>query len=331
MQRNLLVTLFLGLILIGCHPRKTAWNSDVPSNIKNEIKSLNDSVLDAISSGHSQKLKQFFSDKLKEQTGNDLDSVVSQMHALIKTKNYAVLDECFITSKATGTKDTITNGDKGSKAYKINFDVETNEMYVSLLLHESEDGQLLVTCIYGKYGDGWKLNVFRVGRYSYFGNTAIDIYNQAKSKYEQGDVTDAANIIVLAKQPLSPAYQFFQFDMEKEIKVFARKVVAEADTSFRFPNMIGELKTEPIIYNIRPLPMQEGIFPVITYGTKVNFHDTLALKNENDGLQKIIGQLFPGIEKNNKYIFFQAYQQTSAGLKPGSHLEFVMHGTVTQP
>ncbi len=325
------ILLIGSILLFGCQSGQVNWNDNIPLKVKNEIKSCNDSILAAIAENNSQKLKYFFSDKLIKQIGSDLDSVAIRMHEALHSTSYSVFDECFVKSSIDTVRDTIYKKDNGNHAYKINFDADASETYVSLLLHEVEDGQLLITCIYGHYGDRWKLNVLRVGRYSYFGNTAIDIYNEAKSKYEKGDIIDAASLISLIRKPIAPAFQFFQYDKDNEMKEFTRKLLNEADTVFRFPNLIAELKSEPTIYNIHPLPMKEGIFPVITYGTKINILDTSAVKKENDALQKITGQLFPGIEKNNKFIFFQAYQQTTEGLKSSSHLEFVLHGTVNQP
>ncbi len=324
--------LLIGSILMsGCHSGNVNWNDNIPLKVKNEIKSCNDSILVAIVENNSQKLKYFFSDKLIVQIGNGFDSVAYKMHDVLRSPNYSVLDECLAKNTDRTKRDTITKRDGGNHAYKINFDARSGENYVSLLLHEVDDGQLLITCIYGNYDGRWKLEVFRIGRYSYFGNTAIDIYNQAKEMYEKGDVMNAANLITLVKQPLTPAFQFFQYDKENEIKDFTRKMLLAADTVFRFPNLISELKSEPTIFNIRPLPMKEGIFPVITYGTKIDLRDTISVKKENAELQKIIGQLFPGMEKDNKYIFFQVYQQTSNGIKPSSHMEFTMNGSVNQP
>ena len=329
MRNYLLLVLVTGSIVISaCRSEKEKWNDDISFEIKNEIKSFNDSIIAAIRENNPQKLKLFFSDRLIDQIGKDLDSVVAKMHNTVHSTKYSVLDVYYIKSPKTDSRDTIVNDTKGDKSYKINFDGTGGETYISLLLHDEDDGQLLMTGIFQKQQGQWKLNAFRIGRYSFFGNTAIDIYNKAKEMYDKGDVMDAANIIALAKQPLTPAFQFFQYSKDLEIKEFARKVLTEVDTVFRFPNLIGELKTEPTIYNIRPLPMMEGIFPVITYGTKINLSDTVSVKKENDALQILIGQLFPGIEKNNKFVFFQAYQQTPGGLKPEAHLEFVMHGIV---
>jgi hypothetical protein len=317
----------VSIFLFACQSGKIKWNDEIPSKIKSEIKSCNDQVVGAIAAGNSEMLRKFFSDSLIKQTGTVFDTIVTMMKRTVPTAAYSLMDECYIKNSHVGSMDTISKKAEGDRDYKVNFDALTPETVVSLLLHESEDGQLLITCIYGKYNDSWKLNTLRIGRYSFFGNTAIDIYNQSKSKYESGSILDAANLISLVKQPLTPANQFFHYVKENEIKEFAQKITAEADTSFRFPNLISELKSEPAIYNMRPMPMKEGIFPAITYITKLDMHDTIAVKKENDDLQKIIGQLFHGIENNNKYIFFEVFSN-----KPGTgHMEFVMHGTVNRP
>ncbi len=332
MQKLRLVAVVAVLIFTGCKKGKVVkWNGDIQPEMKSEIKTCTDSIMDAVATGNPQKLRHFFSDSLLKETGTFFDSIVVQMNHTIQSSAYSVLDECYIKNPQTGERDSVHRENKEDQGYQINFDAITIETYASLLLHEVEDGQLLITCIYGKYSGGWKLNTLRIGRYSLYGNTAIDIYKKAKDNYEKGDVMDAANQISLARKPLKPAFQFFQFDKDSEIRAFAKKILGQADTTFRFPNLIAELKSEPTIYNIRPMAMKEGIFPAITYGTQIPLRDTAAVKKENDAFQKIIGQLFPGMEKNNKFIFFQAYQQTSNGLNPGLHLEFVMHGAVDQP
>jgi hypothetical protein len=329
--RNLLLpALLIAFIFTGCQSRKVNWNKDIPANLKNEIKTCNDSILGAIAANNPSGIKYFFSDTLVAQSGADFENTVSKMNELIKTADYHVFDECYVKNPAPGLRDTIVKKNPGDGSYKINFDAAA-ETYVSLLLHETEDGQLLITCIYQKQRDRWKLYAFRIGRYSIFGSTAIDIYHQAKDKFENGAVIDAADLVTLINQPLKPAFQFFQYEKENEILSFAEKVKMAADTTFRFPNLISELKSEPTIYSIQPLPAKEGIFPLVTYGTQIHIPDAHALKNENDDLQKIIGQLFPGMEKN-KYVFFKVYQLTSSGqLNKTEHAEFIMHGTVNQP
>ena len=72
--------------------------------------------------------------------------------------------------------------------------------------------------------------------------------------------------------------------------------------------------------------MKEGLFPVFTYLTKFSLRDSSSLLKENNEMQLNIGKLFPGIRKNNKYIFFQVYHDAPGKEKPGDHIEFVMKG-----
>lgn len=325
MQKNIcLLIITTALFLASCQSKKTHWNKDIDGSERQLIKDNNDLVIKALAENNSTLLKKVFSDTLLKQTSSDFETGVSTMHQLVKTNDYTVLDEFYIKNTSTGFRDTVSKNEMGSRGYAVNFEVASKENYVSLLLHKDIESEFLITVIYGKYPEGWKLDVLRIGLYSYFGRTALDIYDQAKSVYEQKDLIDAANLVTLLKPTLTPADQFFHYFKEKEIEEFSQKILNEASSAFHFPVSVTQIKTAPKIYNIRPIPMEEGIFPAVTYLTKINIKDSLSLKAENDSMQKSIGILFPGIEKNNKYVFFQAYQETKGKPDMDKHVEFVM-------
>ena len=43
-----------------------------------------------------------------------------------------------------------------------------------------------------------------------------------------------------------------------------------------------------------------------------------------DSLKKVIGKIFPGIEKDKKYVFFQAHNEIPDGKTPVEHFGFVL-------
>ena len=313
------------LFLCCCQSEKTEWNNNIDNAIRNPIKENNDLLMNALAENKAAQLKELFSDTLAKQTSDDFETGVSKMHELISTNAYTVLDEYYVKNNSTGFRDTIYKNVPGGPAYRINFEVMTKESYVSLLLHRDDETQLLVTIIYGKYESGWKVDVLRIGRYSFNTKTALDLYNQARTLFESGDLIDAVNLASMIKPTLTPADQFFHYEQESVIKEFVKKTIADAGQTFRFPLPVTSIKTAPTIYNIQPMPMPEGILPVVTYLTKINLADTASLIIENDALQKIIGTLFPGIEKNNRYVLFQAYPEKSGKQKTGEPIEFVMH------
>jgi hypothetical protein len=46
---------------------------------------------------------------------------------------------------------------------------------------------------------------------------------------------------------------------------------------------------------------------MIYYLSTINFKDTTALRRENNALQKVIGQVMPGINQDKKYIQYTAF------------------------
>jgi hypothetical protein len=63
---------------------------------------------------------------------------------------------------------------------------------------------------------------------------------------------------------------------------------------------------------------------MVAYLSKINLKDTVALKNENEELKKVIVNIFPGIEKGKKYVFFQAYNEIPNGKTPVNHYGFAL-------
>lgn len=320
MQKTNYLLLIGLMLLIGCSVGTTNWNDHIDAKSRAQIKALNDKMIEALNENNSQKLKEIFSDKLKEKVGADLDAFVAKVHDSFKTKNYTLLDEYMTNNSGIGTVATVFN----DSVYKVSFEVMSKETYISLVISDGLANKELLTCIYGKYGDDWKINVLKIGDYSYFGKTAIDFYEQAKADYAKGNLIDAVDDIVMAQQTAAPAEQLFKYNKEPEMKEFAQKIYKEANERFPMPMKVTEIKTNPQIYNIAPKPMLDGIFPMVTYISKIDLKDTVALKNENEELKKVIGTLFPGIEKGKKFVFFRAYNEIPNGKTPTDHYGFAL-------
>ena len=317
--------LLIGLIFLSsCSVGTGNWNDHIDAESRAQIKTLNDKMIDALHDNNPQKLREIFSDKLKEKSGADLDAFVSKVHESFESTKYSLLDEYLTNGSAVGTTAIVFKGVSGEYDYKINYEPQTKETYISLVINDGIAHKVLLTCIYGKYGDDWKLNVLKIGDYSYFGKNAVDFYKQAKTNYASGNLIDAADDIAMVQRTAAPAEQLFQYQKEDEMKEFATKVMTEANSKFPLPMKIADVKTNPQVYNISPKVMRDGIFPMVTYISKIDLKDTVALKKENEELKKVIGTIFPGIEKGKKFVFFQAYYEVPNGNTPTEHYGFVL-------
>lgn len=325
-KRNLLIILVCNIILLGCSGSVATgnWNDHIDSESRNQIKVLNDKIVEALNENNSEKLQTVFSDQLKIKTKNELSNFVNIVHSSFESKKYKLLDEYLANDSGIGTTGIALKGTSNENDYSIHYPITTNETYISLITNNNASNKILLTCMYGKYGNDWKLNVLRIGDYSFFGNTAIDFYKQAKINYEKGNIIDATNDILMMQQTFQPSDNFFQYQKLAEMKEYGQKLLAEANTKFALPKKIEEISSKPQIFSVGPKAMEEGVFPMVTYITSINLKDSLALKIENDGIKKIIVSLFPGIEKGKKYVFFQAYNDIPNGSLKQEHYGFIL-------
>ena len=86
---------------------------------------------------------------------------------------------------------------------------------------------------------------------------------------------------------------------------------------------MNAIKTNPQIINIFPQGMQDGYFPMVEYLTNIDLKNTVSTKEENNLIHKSIGQVFKGLDKGKKFIFYKAYSQMPNGKTPVPTYGFV--------
>jgi hypothetical protein len=161
---------------------------------------------------------------------------------------------------------------------------------------------------YAKYSYGWKICFMDMQPYGFNGKNAQELFEVAKDQYSKGQLIDALNNINLAIISLRPN-EIWVYDNEPEVYRFYNKVTADANKAYKFPTPVDDLLSRPYIVSINNKTTREGSFPQITYVTKVKLKDTAAIKAENLLIRKALGKLMPGIDKNNQYIYYLAYNQ----------------------
>ena len=149
----------------------------------------------------------------------------------------------------------------------------------------------------------------QLGNYSFMGKTAPDYFNLAKSCYDKSYLIDAINYMKIAKEYSRPVNDFFEYKKEKEMQTFKDKIVKEANEKYILPIVLDKIDSKPSVFCIIPKMIDEGFFPMVCYLTNIKLTDTIALKSENEKIKKIIGQIFTGIDKDKKYIFYQAFNE----------------------
>lgn len=171
----------------------------------------------------------------------------------------------------------------------------------------------MVLAIYGKYDDGWKLNILQMGEYSVMDQTAPEYYNVALNQYAKRNYIDAVDMIMTASQVTHPGGSIFLYLKDYEMKDTYSVILKDANTQYHLPLTLEQVKTKPQIFSISPqfaINMEpQGILPMIKYKSIIPLTDTVALKAENKGVQAAVADIFAGANKNKPGIFYRVYNK----------------------
>ena len=320
-----MLVLIAAVILNSCNFDTTGtWkNETIQESKRNTIHTLNDKLFQALFSGDSEKLKELMSDTLKQNFGEESVQSLHELNAAYKPQTYKVLDEYYVSNAKAGVENVLKGAVGNDQEYELNYLALNKEMYVSLLLAPDQDNDILVTVIYGKYGDDWKINMLRFGEYRIGGKTTPDYYKLSRISYEKGHLVNALNYMILANQMSRPASDIFQFKQDKEMADFYSKLMKEAEGQYHFPLKLDAIETHPRIYKMMPQITKEGVFPSIYYLSDISMNDITALKAENELIKKEVNKLFPGIDRDKKYIFYWVLNGLPDGSKVTEQYGFI--------
>ena len=315
-MRNKLLLIILTIVIFQSCKLGTSgtWKNDnIDKDKREQISILNDRLFKGIISNDPAAVKSLMAEKLLEKDGANIDKLINQVSSTFKADSYRIMDEYNIHNSTTGISNTLPSGLSGDNDYVIHYLALNKEMYVSFILPNGLDNDLLFTAIYGKYGNEWKLNILQFGQFSSFGKTAPDYYKLAKASYAMSYLIDAVDEITLAKKCLHPANDFFKYNKEKEMNEFFDKVINEANTKYKLPLTLEAIETKPEVFNIYPEMINEGNFPMVCYLSKINLGDTIALKREYEKIKVEVNHIFLGINQDKKYVFYKAFNEIPDG------------------
>jgi len=310
MKNKIFGLLILVFLLLGCQIKQNTYRTfvddNIPNNIKSEVLSLDNRIIEAIKSNHPKNISDLISQKLLENGRDNLDSLLCFSYKILKDAKFKKLNYLYVENSTNNVSNTIFSGFKSETDYIIHYKAINNNTFISLYTAEIIPNEILITFIYGKTKSGWKLYHLQFGTYSLYGKTAIDYYKIAKRFDSLGYLADEANQLNLAQQCLKPGNQLWQWQKENDIISLQMSVMAKINDSYHFPIIVQEIPTKPQIYAVSLQPFNNRIETVIRYYSKINFADSTRLKKENIELQKLIGTIFKGIDIDKEYLIYQA-------------------------
>ncbi|MFZ4455651.1 MAG: hypothetical protein ACOYOT_05460 [Bacteroidales bacterium] len=308
----------------SCNKVGGTWkDNNIDPKIKAEIYELNNQIIDGFTEGNQEKIFSICSEKCLEQSKNGLVVLIQQSKNKFSKNKFTLLNEFYQINSSANMHTNVISGISGEHDYVIGFNALNSESYISVGYFKDDLWESSVVFIYGKYGNKWKLNIMQLGVMRIMNKDAYDWYSLSKNDYEKGYFIDAINDLTLANQIMKPANQIWQYQKEKEIKDFEQKVMKEINSKYPLPMTVAYVKSKPQIFGIFPQGMEEGYFPTIQYTTILNINDSIELSKECDEIHNKIGELFKGIDKNKKMIFYRAFKSIPNGTTPIENFGFI--------
>jgi len=72
---------------------------------------------------------------------------------------------------------------------------------------------------------------------------------------------------------------------------------------------LSELPARPMVLSMYTKTTDAGTYPLIMYMTHLNISDTNAVKAENMQVKKALAKTMPGIDKDIKYVYYEAFNK----------------------
>ena len=315
MKRYLPVLVFILFLsqscISGITKNEIFQNDKIDPGIRAAIAELDKQVYKNMCENNYEALSRFFSDSLMETMNTDFaQKFMPQIQKVIKDKHYRIFDEFYI--KHVKPMDTVKiSSGNGDNAYAIKFIAPYRESCLSMIVAGDSLNEVMLTLLYSNIKGKWKLSSLKGEDYSLKGRNAIDQYHYAINLEKNGYLVDAENIMALANHCNTPAGTIFNYSNAEEMKRFSDSLMNE--TKLLLPYTINEMITKPRVLNIYFEVMDHKFVPMVVYQSSVNVSDTIELKKENDAMQKKMGNIFNGIDKNNSVILYRAYNDLPDG------------------
>ncbi len=323
-MKNTIIIFFIILTLQNCNIQTTdiLKNEYIPVDIKEQIKKLNSEFFQGLKNRDFSSIKSLMADTLLNM-GIENNGFIKTMSSVINPENYKILDEYHLKNLVIGESTIITSGKANDTDYSINFTPLTKETYISLLLPTGANQDFLVTVVYGKYNNKWKINILLFGQRRLYGKTTPEYYRIALNSYSKSQLFDALYYISLSKLISHPAKSFYIFNIDQEINDFDFKIKKEIKSNYQIPFVVKSIQSHPIIIGFDMKVLKKDFCPIVDYVTTLSIEDTTALKEENSILKDVVKQQFPGIYKGERNVYYKAYNEIPNGTKAINFHSFV--------
>ena len=320
-MKKTLVLFVAGFLLQSCGQDSTVTkvNKEIDQKLRTAIAQKNDSLLNALSDSNNKALLNLASPEFKEDMYRKLDEVLWPFRkGELETKS-VVFDEFHNVHEKFPNNSTIRSDEHG---YNFKFTNNYKETYISLLrCTRNTTDDFLVTIIYARFGNDFKIIHTDIGELGLYDKTAQDYFKIAKQYEEKGYLIDAFNNADAAHYFREPSGKMLVYDNIDELPAYVKTLKATLKAKVEFPKTLQRLETAPIILNIAPAKNATEISNMIFYISQVPIKDTTGIRREFAGIKAEMKKVYP-LDFNKRYMYYKVFNGKPASLNDASFFAF---------
>ncbi len=305
---KLLITILAATICLlaaGCSKHEPGvWkNDEIPSSQRENFHEINATLLDGLQKNKPGIVENLMSKELLENTNLRRTIELCSIH--MRPGKNTMLDEYYMVHELK-KEQKVSSPKRGLNSYYLFYQPAAREMYTAMYTLQDGADKWLLTAIYNKLDYGWRITDLDLSPYTNNGKTAVELYQQAKQKYEKGYLVDALSVIELARTCAFPNIMW-HYKQQPDIEGFYSNLIKRMKETYPFPLVIKQVPTQPKIFRVFNQNRPEGSCPMIYYISKFNVKDSAAVKKEHEAVKKVIGEVMPGINQERKYIYYTVF------------------------
>ena len=301
----IIFTLFITSCSVGVGDTITQHNSEIDNTILDPIKILDDKVLESIKNNKPDEILEISSEDFKKNSGN-IKEFIGSINESTKDKTFDYKDRYYCRVDKIG-KYSFSVETSPNDSFYVNLEAVSKDIFVSLIKSNSNSNDYLLSLVYIKEQNIWKLQSINVGEYSYDGMNAADLYEKAKLLDGKEYKVPAALYSVLSSKLLHPA-PFLQYKNESEITNYNKKLLESLKNDYTFPQDL-KYANNIKIYGFDVRDVKEGIVPVIKYTTNIKLSNKEAIEKEANDINNAVTIQYPGMKENFKFFLYEAFSE----------------------
>jgi hypothetical protein len=309
----------LFLMFQSCVLTPGTWkNEQISSGKRENFHQLNTEALRYLKANDPKGLKALLSKEMIEKNNvRDVEHISNRLN----DNEYDLLDEYYVVHKYKDT-DTVRSTNGNINRYNLLYPYEATEMYLAYFVPKKTNNKYMISLAYAKFNYGWKIVKLELEPYTINGKTAPELFSLAKEQYSNKQLQAALNNVSLAVTCFVPG-AYWQYPDQADAGSFYVRVNREVNERYSYPLVLKQIATGPMILRVYNKNMDDGTYPMVYYMTHFPLKDTTEVKKENLEIRNVVVKLMPGLEQNNKYILYSAFNKQPTGYEEVDHFDMM--------